>query len=253
MLSVKSKIKVAARFIAPIGIVLAVAAAPTASFAAGPAGQARNLGGMVTHIVEGERTMAPFASVVFCAQQPEQCKDTGGEPIVTLDSSHKAELLNVNSSVNHSIRPVNDAPGTDVWSVDVTEGDCEDYALTKRKHLLALGWSSKALRIAVARTPSGEGHAVLIARTSEGDLVLDSRTSRIKDWRSTDLSWVMFQSEHGSQQWVRLNTGRPTLTAAADQEPAPSTAEVVTTEIPAAPQVPVVANSTYAFREHLAK
>jgi predicted transglutaminase-like cysteine proteinase len=253
MLSVKSKIKVAARFVAPVAIILAVGAAPTASFAAGPASQARSLGGMVTHIFEGERTMAPFASVVFCMQQPDQCKDNGGEEIVALDSSHKAELLNVNASVNHAIRPVNDAPGTDVWSVDVAQGDCEDYALTKRKHLLALGWSSKALRIAVARTPSGEGHAVLIARTSEGDLVLDNRTSRIKDWRSTDLTWVMFQSEHGSQQWVRLTTGRPTLTTVADADPAPSTAEVVTTDVPVTLHGPIVANSTYAYQEHRAK
>ena len=249
MLSVSLKNKVAARFVAPVGILLAAIAMPTGSFAAGPAGQARGMGGAVAHIIEGDRTLAPFASVVFCMQQPDQCKDTGGADIVMLDPAHKAELASVNSSVNHSIRPVNDAPGTDVWSVDVTEGDCEDYALTKRKHLLALGWSSRALRIAVARTSSGEGHAVLIAKTSEGDLVLDNRTGRIKDWRSTDLHWVMFQSERGPQQWVSLNTGRPAPTMVADREQAPSTAKIIPSKFAAVRKLQTVHTSSYAFLE----
>lgn len=246
------KNKVAARFVAPVGIFLTLGTMPTVSFAAGAAGQARGMGSAVTHIIEGERTLAPFASVVFCVQQPDQCKDTGGADIVTLDANHKAELISVNASVNRSIRPVNDPAGTDVWSVDVTEGDCEDYALTKRKHLMALGWSSRALRIAVATTFSGEGHAVLIARTSEGDMVLDNRTSRIKDWRSTDLHWVMFQSERGVQQWVRLNTGRETPTLVSYREVAPPTAKIVKPKsgvhtLPSAPA------ASYAFLEDRAR
>ncbi|MET0747347.1 MAG: transglutaminase-like cysteine peptidase [Rhizobium sp.] len=225
MLSITLKNKVAARFVAPLGVLLSVLATPAASFAAGPAGQARGAGAVVVHILEGNRALAPFASVVFCLQQPDQCKDTGGADTVMMDGAHRAELARVNASVNRSIRPVNDPSGTDVWSVDVTQGDCEDFALTKRKQLLALGWSSRALRIAVARTSSGEGHAVLIAKTSEGDLVLDNRTGRIKDWRSTDLHWVMFQSERSPQLWVGLNTGRPTPMLASDKE-APATAKI---------------------------
>lgn len=240
MLSITLKNKVAARFVAPLGVLLSVVATPAASFAAGPAGQARGMGGAVTRILEGDRALAPFASVVFCVQQPDQCKDTGGADIVMLDAAHKAELASVNASVNRSIRPVNDPAGTDVWSVDVAQGDCEDFALTKRKHLLALGWSSRALRIAVARTSSGEGHAVLIAKTSEGDLVLDNRTSRIKDWRSTDLHWVMFQSERGPQQWVSLDTGRPTPLMVAETQ-APATAKISRGKTVAVRNLPAVA------------
>jgi predicted transglutaminase-like cysteine proteinase len=253
MLSVTLKNKVAARFVAPVGILLSVIAMPTASFAVGPAGQARSFGGTVTRIIEGDRTLAPFASVVFCMQQPDQCKDNGGADIVTLDANRKAELINVNASVNRSIRPVNDAPGTDVWSVDVKEGDCEDYALTKRKHLLALGWSSRALRIAVATTPSGEGHAVLIAKTSDGDLVLDNRTGRIKDWRSTDLHWVMFQSERGPQQWVSLGTGRQTPMMVSDMEEAPATAKITPSKYEVVRKMRHVHTSSYAFLEDRAR
>ncbi|WFS25191.1 transglutaminase-like cysteine peptidase [Rhizobium rhododendri] len=233
MLSAIISNKVASSFIAPVGIFLSIITMPAVSHAAGPAGQAKGSDTAITRIVEGERTLAPFASVVFCVQQPDQCKDTGGADVVMLDEAHRRELTDVNSAVNRSIRPVNDPPGTDIWSVDVAQGDCEDFALTKRKHLLALGWSSRALRIAVARTPSGEGHAVLIANTSEGDLVLDNRTGRIKDWLSTDLHWVMFQSEQGPQRWVGLKTGRPATMMVSKTPEAPATAKITPRELKA--------------------
>jgi len=107
----------------------------------------------------------------------------------------------------------------------VKQGDCEDFALTKRKKLIEMGWSSRSLRIAVALTGRGEGHAVLIAKTSEGDLVLDNRTSAIKDWRRTDLQLVMLQSKDNPQQWYNVGSGRDQLVASAKDE-APATAEV---------------------------
>jgi len=169
-------------------------AAPNLSFAAGPTSYAFNLGKDIRRIVEGDRSIAPFASVVFCTQHSDQCSDTGGDDIIELTQAKKDELLAVNSGVNRAIRPQNDPAGRDEWNVDVSEGDCEDYALTKRKHLLSLGWSSRALRIAVAMTSSGEGHAVLVVKTSLGDLVLDNRTSQVRDWTKTGLRWVKIQS-----------------------------------------------------------
>lgn len=225
MMKKNSKISLAVRLAAPIGFVLAAMSVPGAASAA-PGSMGRDLGGQVTRMMEGARAMAPFASVVFCMQQSSQCRDTGGPAIVTLDAGRKAQLVSVNASVNRSIRPVNDPAGTDVWSVDVQEGDCEDYALTKRKHLLALGWPSKALRIAVAKTGSGEGHAVLVAKTSAGDFVLDNRTNKIKDWRYTDLRWVMIQSQNSPQKWVSLEGGRREPTMVSQQEEAPATAKI---------------------------
>lgn len=220
MMQVKWKDRLAARLVAPIGIALAVLSAPSVSFAA-PGGLGRDLGGTVTRMMEGNRVMAPFASVVFCMQNSGQCRDTGGPAVVTLDAGRRAQLISVNASVNRSIRPVNDPAGTDVWSVDVDEGDCEDYALTKRKHLLDLGWPSSALRIAVARTAAGEGHAVLVAKTSAGDYVLDNRTSKIKDWRSTDLRWIMIQSQNSPRKWVSLENRRQEPMMVSDRDEAP--------------------------------
>jgi len=82
--------------------------------------------------------------------------------------------------VNNAIRPKNDRGGKDVWTLDASSGDCEDYVVTKRSRLIKMGLPPAALRIAYAKTRSGEGHAILIVKTSQGDFVLDNRTNAIK-------------------------------------------------------------------------
>lgn len=233
MLSLTWTHRLAVRFVAPVGALLAVMAMPATSSAAGPAGLASGFGNTIARMMEGDRAMAPFASVVFCMQQAAQCEDTGGPDIVNLDADHKAQLISVNTSFNHSIRPQNDPPGTDIWSVDVKAGDCEDYALTKRKHLIALGWPSRALRIAVATTPWGEGHAILVANTSQGDFVLDNRTDKIKDWRATDLHWIMIMSKNNPKQWTSLETRTPDPMMVSQNYQAPTTAGLEPAPAPA--------------------
>ncbi len=44
-------------------------------------------------------------------------------------------------------------------------GDCEDYALLKRKMLMQAGWPREALLMTVVRDKKGEGHAVLTVKT----------------------------------------------------------------------------------------
>ncbi|ADZ71451.1 transglutaminase-like cysteine peptidase [Polymorphum gilvum] len=147
-------------------------------------------------------TLAPMGHVVFCSRNPEECR-VRGVAVVKLTEARSNELRRVNAQINRQIRAVNDKGDGlgDTWSIAVTKGDCEDFALTKRRELIRLGWPSRALRIAVARTPWGEGHAVLVVRTSDGDLVLDNRTSRIVPWHKTDLTWLKIQSQANARQW----------------------------------------------------
>lgn len=151
-------------------------------------------------------TLAPFAQIRFCLQNPGDCEVGSSAAIVTLTSEKNAELQRVNRAVNGAIIPVNDRSGTmgDVWQADVSAGDCEDFALTKRRKLMSLGWPATALRIAVARTREGEGHAVLVVKTSDGDLVLDNRTSRIRPFRQAGLSWIKIQSGENPRLWFAL-------------------------------------------------
>jgi predicted transglutaminase-like cysteine proteinase len=173
----------------------------------GPAGAARGLktAPVFSYISEKRRTTAPFAHVMFCARNPDECTARGDASEVSLGPLADEQLRIVNTSVNRSIRSLDDRPDQgDVWQVNVTAGDCEDFALTKRDHLIAMGWSTKALRIAVTKTPSGKGHAVLVVRTDQGDLVLDNRTNAIKGWKDTDLRWLMIQSGDNPRIWYEL-------------------------------------------------
>lgn len=178
----------------------------TSAYAGSAAGMARPLhvAPPSQFITATKFTLAPFAFVLFCKNYSGSCDQGSGEAEVPLTRAMRAELLDINADVNRSIAPRNDAAGTDVWAQDVTSGDCEDYALTKRHHLIEAGWPSRSLRIAVAKTRSGEGHAVLVVRTTEGDLVLDNRTSAVRTWNNTDLTWIKIQSGDNPRLWFDI-------------------------------------------------
>lgn len=158
---------------------------------------------VASYVAERVPTLAPFSHVVLCMEQPGECSRTPrADAVVALSGDRRAELEKVNRGVNRTIRPRRDP--ADRWVLAPREGDCDDYAVTKRHRLIAMGWPASALRLAVARTPSGEGHAVLVVKTTEGDLVLDNRTSRIKLWSDTGLRWVKIQSSRDPRRWFAL-------------------------------------------------
>lgn len=175
---------------------------------ANPAAIARpfqHLGG--SQLVSREATLAPMAHVLFCKSNPTDCRATDDGLAVVLDEKTLAKLEAVNRQVNASIRPRPDwnrGPLKDVWSIAPREGDCEDYALTKRHLLLKAGWPSSALLIAVARTAAGEGHAVLVVRTSVGDVILDNLNTRIRSSSESGLRWVKMQSPSDPRRWTAL-------------------------------------------------
>jgi predicted transglutaminase-like cysteine proteinase len=120
-----------------------------------------------------------------------------------------AELAETNLGVNRSIEPVTDLElygVSDYWTLPLTgKGDCEDYALLKRHMLIEAGWPSSALLMTVVRDEKGDGHAVLTARTSKGDLILDNKLDEILLWSKTSYQFVMRQSYLDPKSWVALD------------------------------------------------
>jgi predicted transglutaminase-like cysteine proteinase len=152
----------------------------------------------------GRPGLAPFAFARFCVTNASDCAATEGDEAIVLDEGSRADLKSVNAAVNRAIRPQNDRAGNDEWRADATSGDCEDYVLAKKRRLVSAGFPAAALRIAVARTGSGEGHAVLVVRTDRGDLVLDNRNDSIKRWNATDLRLLKIQSGGNPRIWFDL-------------------------------------------------
>lgn len=195
------------RFIsAVLASVVIFTAAP--GHAVGPAGSVRDLGPQVEKMMltGTRRVSAPFAHVLYCTRQPEDCAVTAPVQFVSMRDEMK-DLESVNRRVNSSIEPRADDPramGGDIWSLAPKAGDCEDYAITKRHELLKRGWPSGALRLAQVFTPSGEGHLVLVATTSQGDVVLDNLTSRVLPWKQTKLRWRLIQSADDPRIWLQI-------------------------------------------------
>lgn len=121
-------------------------------------------------------------------------------------------LLNrVNGEVNGAIQQTSDVAtygAQDYWNTPLEDGrrrgDCEDYALEKERALLAAGVSRQALNIAVVTTRWGEGHAVLLVATSEGEYVLDNMTPWIVTWREAPYRWDRRQVNGDPFRWAMI-------------------------------------------------
>ena len=119
-----------------------------------------------------------------------------------MDARDLRALDQLNRRINARIEAREDFD--DVWNPQATSGDCEDYALAKRAALIATGWAPSQVLIAVVDDPYGDPHAVLIARTSKGDLVLDNLTDRIDRWDESRLRFHARQSARLPAMWVQL-------------------------------------------------
>ena len=170
-----------------------------------------------TWILDGEFVLAPMPSIRFCVNNPDECKVKGPSGLAAIDEKSWDELNLVNRQINSKIAPAYSRAGQLDWSVTTSYGDCNDYAVQKRHQLLARGWPSSALSLAVVIIPTGEGHLVLTVRTDRGDVVLDNLRSGIVMWNRTGYRFIKRQSNESPKFWVEAKGGRslPALQAVA--------------------------------------
>ena len=189
-------------------LILALAAMSLGIFSAGSA-TAAPLGGVTRGLAtkptlqqehQLRMTRAPKAYKKFCLSNPNECRQ-GGAQVVAYDASLMQKLRKVNNKVNRGIKWTKDHGN--VWKIGLGRGDCEDYALTKRSKLVKMGVPASSLRMAVVKDRKGRGHAVLVVRTSRGDLVLDNLTSRIKKRETTPYRWIGIASAN-PHRWQLL-------------------------------------------------
>lgn len=170
-------------------------------------------------IALGEVARPPIGWVEFCAEYEPECKTRPSAPVdVVLSSRAWDELNRVNLWVNSHVKPMTDM---DHWGVverwnypDDGYGDCEDYALQKRKMLMQEGWPREALLMTVVRDQHGDGHAILTVKTDKGEYILDNETNDVLLWSDTGYRFVKRQSQADPNVWIALG----------DTAPAPATA-----------------------------
>jgi len=124
-----------------------------------------------------------FASVPAAAQEPRAYLlyqianpsefPTSGPTSIKWPPKVERDIRAIDRSVNRSMRQRNDPPGEDNWRADVPAGDCEDFALTKRRRLIAMGYPPRALRIMIVSRFKPKDHVVLRVSTTKRVYVLD--------------------------------------------------------------------------------
>jgi len=170
----------------------------------------------------GEMVKAPIGWVEFCVEYEPECKTRPTQPRgVMLDAVAWKDLERVNLFVNTHVKPMTDMEHWGVverWNYpDDGYGDCEDYALQKRKLLMQAGWPREALLITVVRDKHGDGHAILTVKTDKGEFILDNQNDRILLWSDTGYRFVKRQSQSDPNVWIALGEPRGTPATAASR------------------------------------
>jgi predicted transglutaminase-like cysteine proteinase len=96
----------------------------------------------------------------------------------------QADMARINSEVNDKNKYKTDTEQygkLEKWTImqEGGSGDCEDFALTKAKKLLDLGYAASAIKIEVGTAPNGQGHAWLVVQTVNGDYALDNNYKNV--------------------------------------------------------------------------
>ena len=156
----------------------------------------------------GGRAIPTSAWAEFCHRLPTECQIDPSEPAaITLTLSIWEAMVAVNEHVNATITAL---PDWQHWGVedrwtypDDGMGDCEDLQLLKRKLLVEEGLPRRALRMTVVFDEGGEGHAVLMALTDRGALILDNKRNAVLAWNQTGYTYLKREGSDGLA-WASL-------------------------------------------------
>lgn len=148
---------------------------------------------------------APIGYIGFCMRYAAECAPHTEARPLKLDAAAWTLLNAVNDDVNRRIQPITDKDHWGVaerWDLPFDgKGDCEDYALLKRKILIEKGVPTGALLMTVVIDREGAGHAVLTIVTDRGDFVLDNQDEAILPWTATGYRFVKRQSMEDPNVW----------------------------------------------------
>lgn len=181
------------------------------------------LAGIATASAEPSRWMAtggltsqPIGHYELCQRSPVECSEaTSDAQAYPLTRPEWKLIVDVNNVVNTTIKPMTDMQQygvEDYWTYpDSGYGDCEDYAMLKRRKLMEKGIPAGDLLMTVVRQTDGDGHAVLTVHTDHGDFILDNLDPRVRLWSQTDYRYLKRQSETNSGAWVSIEDGEPAL------------------------------------------
>lgn len=152
----------------------------------------------------GAAAIPPGGFLGFCVRHLQDCRGSAPNAVpAELTQERWRDLWTVQYQVNKELVPREDP--THTWDYS-TNGyaDCNKFALAKRRDLIERGWPRESVLLATATTETGEGHLVVVARTTAGDYVLDNRTTEVVDWTALPYRWISMQSPTSPVRWLSI-------------------------------------------------
>jgi len=171
-------------------------------------------------------TTMPVGYYEYCRRYRKECARGPEGTMIKLTEPRWRAIVSVNAEVNTAVAPMTDMEIFGIeerWEYPTTVGDCEDYALLKRKRLNEMGYPLGALLMTVARDAKGGGHAVLTVVTDLGDFILDNLEQKVLLWKDTEIYYLKRQSQEDLNRWVSL-VNEEDLLISSSKNQAPSTA-----------------------------
>jgi predicted transglutaminase-like cysteine proteinase len=184
-------------------------AAATVAFTALPGASKAFAAEEATYAAVGEATSIPYGWIDFCRRYHGEC-DSGSDTALDVNLTAKAmkTIREVNAWVNRNVEPISDEDHwglVDRWDFPADgRGDCEDFALLKRRMLIEQGFPRQALLMTVVKDENNEGHAILTVKTNHGEFVLDNLIDEVKPWNATPYRFVKRQSQENQNVWVAI-------------------------------------------------
>ncbi|MHA6267832.1 transglutaminase-like cysteine peptidase [uncultured Aliiroseovarius sp.] len=155
------------------------------------------------------RTAAPPGAQNLCRSYNWACAKSRASKAVTSAQIKLAHAINL--QVNRTTRSVEDSQQYGVaerWTIPSKRGgDCEDYALAKKRALVSKGIDPQRLLIATVLDRKRNSHAVLVFRTDKGDMILDNMTNKIRSWKETRYVFLRMQDPNSPSRWVNVFLG----------------------------------------------
>ncbi len=165
------------------------------------------------NIAVGDPVDPPPGWIDLLRRRPDLSSLASRLALIAMTAAKFMRLSQVQAGVNLRVKYVRDLG--DDWRVADTEGDCEDYALTKLARLLGYGWPRGALRMTlyyVVPPDRWQAHAVLQIETDHGTWVLDNRMKYPRVWTRMPYRWL-WRERPNDEAWERLIAARTAANA----------------------------------------
>lgn len=152
---------------------------------------------------------APAGAQNLCGRYPWACQ-TSAQP-TRISASGLDIAVTVNRQINRQVTSISDQAQygrTEHWALPTGRGgDCEDFALIKKKRLIEAGLDPQMLLVSTVLDRNRNAHAVLVIRTVQGDFVLDNLRDEVLPWRQTGYTFLRMQDPAQPGRWTAVIDG----------------------------------------------